>query len=36
MKEIILNVKGMSCSHCINSIEKALNQLEDIGTVNVI
>lgn len=30
-----LNVKGMSCSHCVNAIETALKELNGIEAVNV-
>ncbi|GAX91640.1 copper chaperone CopZ [Effusibacillus lacus] len=30
-----LNVKGMSCNHCVNTIEKALKELKGVQTVNV-
>jgi copper chaperone len=29
MKQVTLNVEGMSCGHCVNSIETAL---KEIGT----
>ncbi|MEC0275799.1 MULTISPECIES: copper chaperone CopZ [Peribacillus] len=35
MKNITLNVQGMSCGHCINSIEGSVGQLEGINQVNV-
>ncbi|WP_336775225.1 copper ion binding protein [Paenibacillus sp. MMO-58] len=27
MKQATLNVNGMSCQHCVNSIEKALKEI---------
>lgn len=30
-----LNVKGMSCSHCVNAIETSLKELAGVGSVNV-
>jgi copper chaperone len=30
-----LNVKGMSCSHCVNAIEKALKELGGVESINV-
>jgi copper chaperone len=30
-----LNVKGMSCQHCVMSVTKALSQLEGIKNVQV-
>ncbi|GAA1376242.1 copper chaperone CopZ [Peribacillus frigoritolerans] len=35
MKKITLNVQGMSCGHCVNSIEGSVGQLEGINQVNV-
>ncbi|MDF2036427.1 copper chaperone CopZ [Bacillus sp. CMF12] len=44
MEKMTLNVKGMSCGHCINSIEGSVGELAgvtnvkvnlDSGTVNV-
>ncbi|MED3790029.1 copper chaperone CopZ [Peribacillus frigoritolerans] len=35
MKNITLNVQGMSCGHCVNSIEGSVGQLEGINQVNV-
>ncbi len=31
----VLNVKGMSCQHCVMSITKALGQLDGIKNVQV-
>ena len=31
----ILNVEGMSCSHCENSIKKAVGSLNGVGNVIV-
>jgi copper chaperone len=30
-----LNVEGMSCSHCENSIKKAVGELNGVATVSV-
>lgn len=30
-----LNVKGMSCNHCMNAIETALKQLNGVHTAKV-
>ncbi|MFC4766999.1 copper chaperone CopZ [Effusibacillus consociatus] len=30
-----LDVQGMSCSHCVNAIEKALNELQGVDSVDV-
>lgn len=27
MKNVTLNVQGMSCGHCVNSVEKAMQDL---------
>lgn len=35
MQNSILNVKGMSCGHCVNTVEKSLGKLEGVGQVNV-
>ena len=30
-----LNVEGMSCSHCENSVKKAVGELDGVGSVAV-
>ncbi|APO46081.1 copper resistance protein CopZ [Paenibacillus xylanexedens] len=35
MKNIVLNLQGMSCQHCVNSIEGALKEIGVSGTVNL-
>lgn len=35
MSTITLQVSGMSCGHCVNSVEKALYQLGAKGKVNL-
>ena len=35
MKQITLQVSGMSCQHCVNSIEKALNEIGASGKVDL-
>jgi copper chaperone len=35
MTTTTLEVKGMSCSHCVNAIESALNKLNGVETFNV-
>ena len=35
MEKIVINVDGMSCSHCENAIMKALGALEGVGGVKV-
>ncbi|KAF4324932.1 MULTISPECIES: cation transporter [Paenibacillus] len=35
MKNEVLNVNGMSCVHCVNSIEGALKSLGVQGNVNL-
>jgi copper ion binding protein len=30
MKKITLNVTGMSCAHCVNKVEKALQGLQGV------
>ncbi|MGM0875722.1 MAG: copper chaperone CopZ [Bacillota bacterium] len=35
MQKMTLNVKGMSCGHCINSIEGSLGELSGVTSVKV-
>lgn len=35
MEKIIMNVEGMSCGHCVNSIEKALQNIGATGKVDL-
>lgn len=35
VKEIILNIKGMTCASCADTIEKTLSNLEGVKNVNV-
>lgn len=35
MEKMTLNVKGMSCGHCINSIEGSVGKLSGVTTVKV-
>ncbi|MFJ6414498.1 copper chaperone CopZ [Terribacillus saccharophilus] len=35
MEQTILNVQGMSCAHCVNSIESSVGQLEGVKSVEV-
>lgn len=35
MKNIILHVQGMSCGHCVKSIEGSVGQIEGVNEVNV-
>ncbi|MED1795583.1 copper chaperone [Brevibacillus nitrificans] len=35
MQTITLNVEGMSCNHCVNTIEKTLKELGATGKVNL-
>lgn len=35
MEKIVLNVMGMSCSHCENAIKKAISALEGVTKVDV-
>lgn len=35
MKNITLNVEGMSCSHCVNAVTKAVTALDGVSGVNV-
>ncbi len=35
MKTTTLNVKGMSCNHCVNSIEGALGKVKGVSSAKV-
>lgn len=35
MEKIVLNVEGMSCSHCENRVKKAVAALEGVTSVTV-
>lgn len=35
MEKQILNVEGMSCSHCVNAVTNALKALDGVGAVEV-
>ncbi|MBT2624176.1 copper chaperone CopZ [Bacillus sp. ISL-32] len=35
MKNVKLNVQGMSCGHCVKAIEGSVGQLEGVNQVNV-
>ncbi|MDF2542093.1 MAG: hypothetical protein K0S47_1811 [Herbinix sp.] len=35
MKSVVLNVNGMSCSHCENAIKKAVGALDGVDKVSV-
>lgn len=35
IKNAVLHVEGMSCSHCVNSIQKAVGALEGVSKVEV-
>ncbi len=35
MTQSVLNVEGMSCSHCVNAVTKAVTALEGVSGVNV-
>ncbi|KKO55223.1 copper ion binding protein [Paenibacillus sp. DMB20] len=35
MSQITLNVEGMSCNHCVNSIEGALKEIGMTGKVDL-
>jgi copper chaperone len=35
MKNVILNVNGMSCSHCENAVKKAVGNLDGVSNVSV-
>lgn len=35
MENITLNVQGMSCGHCVNSIEGSVGKLDGVDSVKV-
>ena len=35
MKNVTLQVRGMSCQHCVNAIEKALKEIGAEGKVDL-
>lgn len=35
MENITLNVQGMSCDHCVNSIEGSVGKLDGVESVKV-
>ncbi|KGR92375.1 copper resistance protein CopZ [Ureibacillus massiliensis 4400831 = CIP 108448 = CCUG 49529] len=35
MENITLNVKGMSCGHCVNAVEGSVGALDGVSQVNV-
>jgi copper ion binding protein len=35
MIQTVLNVEGMSCSHCVNAVTKAVTALDGVSGVNV-
>lgn len=35
MEQVILNVEGMSCSHCVTAVTKAVSALEGVSKVEV-
>ena len=35
MEKKVLNVEGMSCSHCVNAVTKALTALGGVSSVDV-
>jgi copper chaperone len=34
-EELVLNVEGMSCQHCVNSIKKAVGVIKGVSNVEV-
>lgn len=30
-----INIKGMSCSHCVNHVNNALNEIEGVKNISV-
>ncbi|MED4041062.1 copper chaperone CopZ [Niallia taxi] len=35
MEKVTLNVQGMSCSHCVNSVEGSVGELQGVSKVKV-
>ncbi len=35
MEKVTLNVEGMSCNHCVNSVEKAVKEVGAAASVNL-
>ncbi|WP_078544108.1 copper chaperone CopZ [Litchfieldia alkalitelluris] len=35
MEQITLNVKGMSCGHCVKAVEGSVGELAGVSTVSV-
>lgn len=35
MGKTIINVEGMSCSHCVNAVTKAVESLDGVSDVHV-
>ncbi len=35
MEKIVLNVEGMSCSHCVNAVKNAVAALDGVSEVEV-
>ncbi|WLV25196.1 copper chaperone CopZ [Aciduricibacillus chroicocephali] len=36
MQQITLNVQGMSCGHCVNSIENSVGEVTGVDNVTVV
>lgn len=36
MEKLILNVKGMSCMHCVNAVKRALSSLDGVKQADVV
>ncbi len=35
MENVTLNVKGMSCGHCVKAVESSVGELNGVDSVNV-
>ena len=35
MENVVLNVQGMSCGHCVKSVESSVGELQGISEVKV-
>lgn len=36
MEQVVLNVEGMSCSHCVAAVTKAISAIEGVHKVEVL
>lgn len=36
MEKLVLDVKGMSCMHCVNAVKRALGSLDGVKQADVV